>query len=198
LLPNLSKFPKRFLPNYAHRRLLRAAARWIERLRLSDWKIVELGCGNGALASRIVNSRYIGIDGQNKAIQAARRRFRGKRCQFLEADVTRAELPAADLMVFLRLADRLGKADFSHLLSRLPSKRILFSFTESPPDQGRFVAISRRLRAHWQTRRRPVTYRCEEVTELLEKHGFKHCEIRKLPLFIPSRLVFATRQGPHR
>jgi hypothetical protein len=125
-----------------------AATRWVEKIRLHNWTVLELGQPKTSL-------------------------FSGQNTQLLDP-ADRAELPAADLVVFLGLAEKLKREEFQHLLLRITARRILFSYEE-------------------KKRRRGEHYTSEEMRDLLAEHGFRQCEVRSLPWRSPTKLVLAQR-----
>jgi len=150
----------------------RAALRWIRKIRLSDWIIVEIGLGCRLKNSKIRGSSFIPVKKSTVAAEL--------------------ELPQADLTVFLDLADELQEKEFAALLAQIPSHRILFSFTEKKHKSLLIRNLYRRLPIDFSE---PVCYHSEEITRLLSKNGFRHCEIRRLPFLIPTRLVLAEKSG---
>lgn len=151
-----------------YRNILRArfASRWIEKIRLSGWTVLELGRKETSLSFPL-----------------PRKRIKGGKTLFLEASA--AKIPAADLVVFVGIADRMATEELSSLISRIPSRRVLFSFRE-PPRRS----LLKRKNASW----RGVNYhQADQVRSLLEENGFKQCEVRSLPWFDPTKLVLAQR-----
>ncbi len=84
----------------------RLAKRWLEKIRLSHWEILEVN--------------YRGNE------------FAGK--SFLRPNseiVPRKLWEKADLLVFLDLADQSQPEHFAKFLASVPNKRVLFSFSEN-------------------------------------------------------------------
>jgi SAM-dependent methyltransferase len=52
-------------------------------------RVLDVGCGAGTNAERFINVEYVGIDVNERYLQAARARFPG---QFIQADLTRIDL----------------------------------------------------------------------------------------------------------
>lgn len=147
-----------FVSSYlALRRRIRAAARWINKIHSSQWKVVEISGARTCLKSRIFD------------------------CQYIRLHESTREVPVADIVVFLGLADRLSAGELCEFLERIQAKRILFSFTEDKP--------SRSLGG----RRRPTRRREKQVKELLLKHGYRRSEIRPLRFPRNERIVLAER-----
>jgi hypothetical protein len=120
----------------------------VEKIRLQHWTVLELGQPKTSLFTR--------------------------RSPPLLDPSQKADLPEADLVVFLGLAENLKREEFHRLLLRITARRILFSYEE-------------------KERRRGVHYSSEEMRDLLAEHGFRQCEVRSLPWRSPTKLVLAQR-----
>ena len=185
----LKKRYLRLLQSYSRQLGRRNAARWIETFSHADWKVVELGCGSGGLASLLPHGSYVGIDQSPSALAQARRRCRG-RGEFIEADVHTVQPPEADLVVFLGLVERMSLAELSSLLGRIRAKRILFSFV-SPPAGRRLHRWPLRLLFRGLSHR--SAHSTDVIAELLEQHGYRRREVRRSLWYGPGKLVFAEK-----
>ncbi len=85
----------------------RMARRWLEKIRLSHWEIMEISQKSGE--------------------------YWGKSLQHLSDPVPQRYWSRADLLVFLELAEQSDPSTFSSFLKSLPNKRVLFSFSEQCP-----------------------------------------------------------------
>lgn len=86
----------------------RLARRWLDKIRLSHWEIIEVNYQSGQLSGR----SYLPSP----------------------ADKVPAKVwEKADVLIFLDLADQAEPAHFEKFLASLTNKRVLFSFTEQPP-----------------------------------------------------------------
>jgi hypothetical protein len=145
---------KKSLLRLSIRARTRLAKRWLERIRLSHWEILEIRYQGGELARSFLRPHS----------EAVPRKLWEK----------------ADLLVFLDLADQSQPDHFAKFLASVPTKRILFSFSESTPKLPT-PAIT--------------TYPQEEIYRLLKNNGFQRCEIRPLNWIWGTKLVFAERPG---
>ena len=101
---------------------------------LAGKRVIEVGCGSGLLAERIIRggaAAYVGIDLAKTAIEAAQKRVGsvGGRVQFLAGDISRLGEQTGDIVFSLGLLDWLtddqlrnlfnlsGKAEFLHAIA---------------------------------------------------------------------------------
>lgn len=185
---NLKRY-LRYIQAYSSRQRRQKASNWLDKFCHTNWKIVELECGSGLLATQVSSSHYIGIDASRSAIAKARQRLLGKSVEFIEADPRQIEIPDGDLVVFLGLLEKMSLTDFAHLLSRIQSKRILFSFTEPP--SGNFFGWRDRLLFRGLHHRK--FHDTDLVAEILEQFGYKKREIRRSQWYGPGKMVLAER-----
>lgn len=179
----------RHLQAYSSRQRRQKASKWLDKFCHSSWKIVELECGSGLLAATVGSAHYIGIDASRSAIARARRRLAGQSAELIEADPRQIEIPEADLVIFLGLLEKMTLPDFAHLLSRIQSKRILFSYTEPPKEN--FFGWRDRLLFRGLSHR--MLHDTDLVAEILEQFGFKKREIRRSQWYGPGKMVLAER-----
>jgi hypothetical protein len=185
---NLKRY-LRHLHAYSSRQRRLNATRWVEKICHANWKVVELECGSGMLASKIGAARYVGIDPSRSALEKAGRRLGRKNIQLIQADPRQIEIPDADIVIFLGLLEKITIQDFSRLLGRISAKRILFSFTE-PPQENLFRWPERLLFRGLQHR---TLYHTDVIAEILEQYGFKKREIRRSQWYGPGKMVLAER-----
>jgi len=124
-----SRFTWLWPPAWPLRSRLRAAVLEAMRFLPEGGSVLELGCGSGLFAAALEHraGSFVGIDLSEAAVQKARRRV--PRFEFRQGDVLTAELPRADLVVFLGLLDWLTAEEAAHLFSKLQGQTLLFSFT---------------------------------------------------------------------
>lgn len=85
----------------------RLARRWLDKIRLSHWEIVEINYHKGELSGR----PYLPSPAEKVPAKVWEK---------------------ADVLIFLDLADQADPAHFEKFLASVPNKRVLFSFTEQP------------------------------------------------------------------
>lgn len=185
---NLKRY-LRHLQEYSNRQRRQKASKWLDNFCQSNWKIVELECGSGLLASTVSSAHYVGIDPSRTAIARARRRLAGRSVELIQADPRQIEIPEADLVIFLGLLEKTSPKDFAYLLSRIQAKRILFSFTE-PPKANFFGWRDRFLFRGLQHR---TLHDTDLIAEILEQFGYKKREIRRSQWYGPGKMVLAER-----
>ena len=88
--------------------------RWLRDHRIQ--RVLDVGCGAGTNAQHFAGVDYVGIDVNERYLEAARARFRG---QFVQADLTSADL--ASLGTF----DMILANSFLHHVSDFAAARIL-------------------------------------------------------------------------
>jgi SAM-dependent methyltransferase len=170
----------------------KAESALIERLP-SQSSILELGCGSGILAQRLLQRfrTYCGVDIAENAIQEAENRcaFAGARAVFVTADVTDTELPRADVTVFLGLTDWLTEAQLAKLFLALSSPVLLFSYSEAVP----WYTAYRRFKdrdGHYGAR----TFTFERMQDLARPAGYQLELFSKAQLLNPGALVWASKR----
>ncbi|RJR44256.1 MAG: class I SAM-dependent methyltransferase [Deltaproteobacteria bacterium] len=92
--------------------------------------VLDIGCGNGAVAAdiaRLTGARVIGIDKDSQSIMQARARCAGAGAEFVCADALTAELPPADVIILSNVLEHLdGREEFLRdLRTRLKPKLLL-------------------------------------------------------------------------
>lgn len=174
-------------------RMARAAR--IIRDRMQDrGAILDLGCGSGLLAGRL-NGRYgsyFGIDFAANAIEKAKRTLHPeKRADFLCADVTNLDFPSADITVFLGLTDWLNREQLDRLFRKIPSKRILFSYTDvdAVPKLNPYRAYRMLDDGEYRAR----SYSRNEMLKLAEAAGFKTEIVSHPSFFNPGVLIWGEK-----
>jgi SAM-dependent methyltransferase len=83
-------------------------------------RVLDVGCGPGTNAAHFAHTDYLGMDWNERYINIARRRYRGR---FEVGDVTKLELPVSERFDFILINSVLHHIDLSatrRLLSHLP------------------------------------------------------------------------------
>jgi len=88
--------------------------RWLRQHRVH--RVLDVGCGAGTNAGHFRDADYIGIDMNERYLQAARTRFRG---QFVQADLTNSDLSS------LGTFDMILANSFLHHVTDMDVERIL-------------------------------------------------------------------------
>jgi SAM-dependent methyltransferase len=97
--------------------------------------VVDVGCGDWQL-SRFVDWQgidYLGIDVVAALIDHHDRHFRAPNIQFLEADGTQIELPAADLLICKDVLQHLPLKDIHRFLKQLPKYKYALIVNDVDP-----------------------------------------------------------------
>lgn len=176
------------------RRLNQAAAIIFERLEPGR-SVLELGCGSGLLAERLVGhcGNYAGVDIAEKAIERAQERRLPAEFRFFAEDVSQMSLPWADLTVFLGLTDWLTPEQFLQLLAKVKSRELLFSYTEV------FEWSPYRIYRNWIDGKRPEghrharSYSIDEIKSMLSVHNFTMEILGKANPLNPGALIWCRR-----
>jgi SAM-dependent methyltransferase len=105
---------------------------------LANKRVVELGCGSGLLAGRIIDygaASYVGVDLAETAIAKARQRHRASdsRIAFEVADVASMRPLAADLVISLGLFDWLTDDEIAAVFQKFGSADFLHAIAERRP-----------------------------------------------------------------
>lgn len=142
--------------------------------------VVEIGCGSGLLADRLIGlgaASYTGYDIADTAIQRARQRYHGSdeeaKIRFHRAAV--AELPALGnaLIVSLGLFDWLSAAEIGHVFAIGGDGAYLHTLSER---RGDWQQLVHRLYVHFSYGRRTGSYvpryhRLPEIVTMAKRHG---------------------------
>jgi SAM-dependent methyltransferase len=138
---------------------------------LTNRRVVELGCGSGLLAGRLIEygaASYLGVDIAETAIRAARASHgdRDPRIQFQVGAV--AELPeiSADLVVSLGLFDWLTDQDIADVFRKSGSADFLHAIAERRPGIQQLLHRSYVRLAYARDSYRPRYLTCEHVRSL--------------------------------
>lgn len=164
--------------------------------------LLELGCGSGILARRLLRlqfSRYQGYDSSALAVGVAQRRLArhpgGARCRFEVADLridgSRLE---ADLVFLFGLTDWLKAGELDGLLKRISSRALVLSYTET--DAGLsipFYRLYQWLRPRKTPREFPRCYAKHEIETLLASHGWTPAKTFRGGYLDPGRILVLGR-----
>jgi SAM-dependent methyltransferase len=138
---------------------------------LADRHVVELGCGSGLLAGRLVEYgavSYLGVDIAESAIRAARTSYgdRNPRIRFHVGAV--ADLPEipADLVVSLGLFDWLTDRDIAEVFRKSGPADFLHAIAERRPGIQQLLHRSYVRLAYGRDSYRPRYFTCEQVKSL--------------------------------
>jgi cyclopropane fatty-acyl-phospholipid synthase-like methyltransferase len=176
------------------KRLIQAAEIIYQRLEQGR-SVVELGCGSGLLAEKLVGhcGDYFGVDIAEAAIAKATARGLPAEFRFFADDVAQMALPWSDLTVFLGLTDWLSPQQFHALLEKVKSREILFSYTEA------YSWSPYRLYRNWidgkstEGHRRARSYSMHEMSSMLSVHDFTMEILVKATPLNPGALIWARR-----
>lgn len=165
---------------------------------VKSWKVLELGCGSGLLADKIVKnvSRYCGVDIASSAIDLAKEKNNCKYAEFYAMDVMDFHIENYDLVIFLGLTDWLDENELQKLFSSLYSDNLFFSYTEK--------RIVSKFNPYWYYRKlmdknskkqnySARTYEHEFFEKLLTKQNYKIETVQKASIFNPGVLIWAKR-----
>ena len=82
-------------------------------------RVLDVGCGTGTNADRFRDADYVGIDINERYLEVARTRFRGR---FINADLTQADLPSLgtfDTVLVNSFLHHLADGDVERILRQL-------------------------------------------------------------------------------
>lgn len=102
-------------------------------------RVLDVGCGAGTNAGHFTDVDYVGVDVNDRYLQAARARFRG---QFVQADLTTADLSS------LGMFDMILVNSFFHHVSDADVERILAQLSRLLAPDGRIHILDLVLPAH--------------------------------------------------
>ena len=129
------------------------AARFLNS-KLHGLSVLELGCGSGILASHLLRSglsSYVGLDFSASAIQSANTRLlnsaNSQKFQFTCVDLTKIDLPRADVVVSLGLFDWLDDHEIVKIFNSTSGAKFLHSFSSS---EVNVISLLHRVMVHVQ------------------------------------------------
>jgi SAM-dependent methyltransferase len=177
--------------SWSIRARLAMAARTIRQRASPNWRILELGCGSGHLAADICAAfpRYSGIDIAANAVAVARRRV--PQVRFEAGDVLTAELPEADLTIFLGLTDWLQPQELVNVVRRLKSKYILFSYTN--PAAWNPYRLYRLVMDKPGLSSKARTFTDAEIQNVLNDAGYDGLRLSRAGFANPGAMIWAQR-----
>ena len=104
---------------------------------LAGKRVVELGCGSGIMASKLIQygaASYLGIDIAEVAIETARTRYgHNPKADFLATSVADMPFLSADLVISLGLFDWLTDTEISEVFRKSGSADFLHAIAERRP-----------------------------------------------------------------
>ena len=177
------------------RRLFRALALF-RGLSPSPASVLELGCGSGLFAAKIICPAYLGVDIAGNAVELARERVSRADFVFQRADALEAahQSKKFSLAVFLGLTDWLTEEELEQLLQRLASARLLFSFTESRVlPRWHPYRFYRALIDYKHGDYFARTYEFSKIESLLKQSGYRIRSCTPVSPLDPGRLVVAEK-----
>jgi len=104
--------------------------------------VVDLGCGDFRIGSRIARPEisYVGVDIVEPLIQANQAQFGTGRVRFQCIDITRDELPAAELCLIREVLQHLSNAEAMAILTKTRKYKRVIVTERWPGPQGSFKA----------------------------------------------------------
>ena len=179
---------------------LNLAAKILRSLCEHPIKLLELGCGSGLLAAKLVGLpiEYTGFDIAENAIAKAKDSHfsQSLKFDFKTMDITSGILPKVDVTVFLGLVDWLNKDQLENLFERISSDIIVFSYTESRSslENGLYRAYRKHHDKHRDPACRARSYAAEYIAQILQKNNFLIRQTYKIHFGSPGYLVVGTRK----
>lgn len=151
-------------------------------------RILELGCGTGELARRLVAAGAASVEGwdiSGEAVALARQRIEaagmGGRATFVETDIGDAAMPEVDLACGLGMLDWITLEEVDRLAGRLRCRWVLFSFSEEDRSFSEWV---HRLYLVNRLKRQKLGFgahhfRRDSVLDIFARHGWPEAKILK-------------------
>lgn len=177
---------------------LHSAITVIKKRSKKDWRVLELGCGSGILATQIYSlfSSYTGVDIAANAIAVANERIKKNEVRFIADDVSNMSFESYDFAVFLGLTDWLETAQVQNLFDKLQVKHMLFSYTEKEvvselnPYFYYRKFMDRKSESYAYKAR---SYSRAEIEIMLKKSGYQFEVLKSATLINPGVLVWAQK-----
>lgn len=111
--------------------------------------ILELGCGSGLLAQKLIEAgaaTYTGVDIAGPAAQAGNKTLKdarlSDRAKLIEADVAFYKQDNVDIVFSLGLTDWLEKEQIQNIFSNFPDAMFLHSFSEKRFSVSRYIHMA--------------------------------------------------------
>jgi Methyltransferase domain len=91
--------------------------------------VVEIGCGDFAVASKYVDAcqSYIGIDVVRRLVDHNERKYGRERVKFLWKDASKSKLPISDLCIIRQVLQHLPNKDILAILRNVSSKYLIIT-----------------------------------------------------------------------
>jgi SAM-dependent methyltransferase len=135
-------------------------------------RVVELGCGSGMMAGKLIEygaASYVGIDIAEAAIETARIRYANNpKVQFLASSVADMPPVSADLVISVGLFDWLTDSEISDVFRKSGSADFLHAIAERRPGVQQMLHRSYvQLAYGYRTDAyRPRYFRCDHIGRL--------------------------------
>lgn len=174
-------------------------AAYILKKRLAPGSsVLELGCGSGYLASKILDQivKYVGVDIASNATQLAKKKNTHTYADFITADITQYHFEEFTTVVFLGLTDWLTTEELDNLFKKIKAQNLFFSYTETSvvsfwnPYKYYRKIIDRKSRANSYAAR---TYSENEISKYLKDNGYKFEFLKRASVLDPGVLVWAKK-----
>jgi SAM-dependent methyltransferase len=148
--------------------------------RVAGKRIVELGCGSGHLAARLVGAgadQYQGFDIAANAVEEARRNANraglGDKAEFQQATITDLNTPDADIVFSLGLLDWLTDAELNHLFAFSKDADFFHSIAERRASPSQWL---HRLYVHLAYGNKtagyvPRYYHAQDIKRMIARHN---------------------------
>jgi len=88
--------------------------------------VIEIGCGTGNVAARLVSCRYVGVDANKDCIELAKPKNLGK--SFYVADIRSFQCDPADLVFSFGVLKHFGLHEWDNIFNRIASLGEYFIF----------------------------------------------------------------------
>lgn len=181
--------------SWSVRSRMKTAMRFLEYRMVNQpqIRVLELGCGSGELAKKLkkhAGTRYWGFDIAEIAIQKAKTRIGDENFTFSVGDITTAtEYPAADYAVLLGVTDWISPEALRFLLTKIPVKNVLISFTEKKLGaRGGIYSLYRLLKD--SKANQTETFTDFEFAELCRSAGWVQDQDLTNKMMLPGRLLW--------
>jgi SAM-dependent methyltransferase len=139
---------------------------------LANKRVVELGCGSGLMAGKLIEfgaASYLGVDIAETAIEKARESYQGRdRIQFVVSDIGDLSQISADLVISLGLFDWLKDDEISSVFQKSGSAEFLHAIAERQAGFQQWLhrAYVQVAYGHRTDSYRPRYLTCEHVKSL--------------------------------
>ncbi|MGA2939584.1 MAG: class I SAM-dependent methyltransferase [Syntrophobacteraceae bacterium] len=115
---------------------IQSVIKTIKQSGIDNPQIVDLGCGDFYVSRFLIEhcSKFIGTDVVKEIIESNRAKFSANNVEFMHLDITKDDLPDADICIVRQVLQHLTNKQIIMVISKLPKYKLIIITEHYPPD----------------------------------------------------------------